>query len=259
MAERKTKRNARGLKRGGDFRICSEPIVHLAGDAGSLDVDETMPLPRVYDRPILFALARDERTIFAGWNIDWTSVFQKSVPADRQVYLRVIGGDGSERKRVAVEPMVAMHYLTTSGLHDPYRVEIGYYQAGDTWHSVAISDQVKMPLQVSPEIVDVDVATIPFHLSFQQLINLFGAANETLLAKVVSKFQNCVLNSRSPNELPPAASQILHKLNMSLPEVAAARRDFEKSNTAKLARRGRALLQFAGTSPSGGFEGNAGS
>jgi Domain of unknown function (DUF4912) len=217
-----------------------------------------MSLPRVYDRPILFAIARDERTIFVGWNIDWSCVFQKSMPADRQVYLRVIGGDGSERKRVAVEPMLAMYYLTTSGLHDPCRVEIGYYQPADTWHSVAVSDEVKTAPQKSLEIAEVDVATIPFHLRFQQLVHLFEAANGTPLAKVVSRFQNCALASRSPNELPSAATRILGALNLSLPEIAVARRDFEKSDTTKLARRRRALLQFAGTSSSRGFDGNTG-
>jgi hypothetical protein len=258
MAERKTKRNARRLKRRGDFRVCSEPIVRVVGNVGSTDVGGSMPLPCVYDRPILLALARDERTIFACWNIDWPTVFRKNMPADQQVYLRVTGSDGSERKRVAVEPMLAMHYLTTPGLQDPYRIEIGYYQPVDTWHSVAISDEVKMPRRGIPEMADIDVATIPFHLKFQKLVNLFGASNETPLAKVVSRFQNSALNSQ-PNELPPAGTQILRKLNLSLPAIAAERRDFEKCDAAKLAGHRRALLQFAGTSPSRGFEENAGS
>ncbi|HEY4271732.1 MAG TPA: DUF4912 domain-containing protein [Candidatus Udaeobacter sp.] len=218
-----------------------------------------MLLPRVYDRPILSAVARDERTIFACWNIDWPSVFRKIIPADRQVYLRVIGGDGSKGKRVAVEPMLAMHYLTTWGLPDPYRVEIGYYQPAGTWHSVAISDEVKTTPQGSPGMAPVDVATIPFHLGFEQLVKLFGATNETPLVNVVSRFQTQVLNRHRPNELPPAATQILRKLNLSLPAIAAARRDFEKTDSARFPRRRRALLRFAGTSPSRGFEGNAGS
>lgn len=256
MAERKTKRNARRSKRSGDFRVCSEPIIHLTGDARSPDADERMPLPRFYERPILFALARDERTIFAYWNVDWPSVFQKNMPADRQVYLRVIGRDGSEGKRVAVEPMLAMHYLTTSRLLDPYRVEIGYYQPAGTWHSVAISDEVNTTPQGSRGIAQVDVATIPFHLRFEQLVNLFGATKDTQLAKEVSRFQSCALNSR-PTELSQAATQILRKLNLSLPAIAAARRDFEKSDAAKLARRRRALLQFTEGSPSHGSEANA--
>ena len=122
MPERKTKRNARRSKGRGDFRVSSEPIVGPAGNVRSLDIAGTMGLPRSYGRPLLFAIARDERTIFACWNIDWPSVFQKRMPADRQVYLRVIADDGSERQRVAVEPMLAMHYLKISGFHNPYRV-----------------------------------------------------------------------------------------------------------------------------------------
>jgi hypothetical protein len=200
---------------------------------------------------------RDKRSIFAGWNIDWPSVFQKSVPADREVYLRVIDRDGSERKRVPVEPLLGVHCLTTSGLHGPYRVEIGYYQPAGTWHSVASSDEVKMPLEGNSEIAEVDVATIPFHLRFQHLVNLFGATNGAALAREVSGFQDLVLNSR-PNELPPGATQVLDKLNLSLTAIAAARRDFEKTDTVRLGRSRRALLQSAGTSPSRGFEGNAG-
>ena len=258
MAERKTKRNARRPKRRGDFRVCSEPIARVAGNIRSPDASGVVDLPRSYGRPVLFAIARDAHTVFVSWNIDWRSIFQKGMPADRQVYLRVIGDDGSEQKRLAVEPMLGLHCLTTAGLDDPYRIEIGYYQPGDAWHSVAISNEIKRPLEGSPEIDEDDVVTIPLHLSFQQLANLFETANDTPLANVVSRFQNCALNTR-PNELSPAARQILRKLNLSLPAMAAARRGFEKSDTTKLVRRRRALLQLVGTSPSRGFERNIGS
>lgn len=218
-----------------------------------------MALPRVYDRPILFAIAQDAHTIFASWNIDWRCIFEKAMPADRQVHLRVIGGDGLEHKRVAVEPMAGMHYLPTSPLHDSYRIEIGYFQPFDAWHSVAMSDEVKMPPNGGAEIADVDLATIPFHLSFQQLVNLFGSPNHTPLTKAISKVQKRVLTSHGPNELSPAETQILRKLNLGLPEIAAAQRDFEKSDIEKLARRKGALLRFAATSPSCGFEGESGS
>ncbi|MGE5208905.1 MAG: DUF4912 domain-containing protein [Alphaproteobacteria bacterium] len=216
-----------------------------------------MLLPHVYNGPILFAIARDERTIFVSWNIDWPGIFRKNMPADRQVYLRVCGSDGSEQKIVPVEPMLAVHYLTTSSLRGPHRVEIGYYQPAGRWHSVAISDEVSMSQKGSTGISGIDLATIPFHLRFQKLVNLFGTANGTPLAKVVSKFQNFALNSQ-PNKLPAATKHVLRKLNLSLPVIAAARRDFERSDTKKLARHRRALLQSAGTSPSRGFEGNAG-
>lgn len=233
-------------------------MVRLAEDGPLSDVHDCMGLTRVCEQPFLFAIARDAHTIFATWNIDWRSVFGKAMPADRQVHLRVIGGDGVIETRVTIEPMSAMHYLTISRLHDSYRVEIGYFQPFDTWHPVATSDEVKMPPRGSVELADVDVATIPFHLSFQQLANLFGAPNDTSVAKVVSGFQKRVLNS-DPNEATRSDTQILRNLNLSLAEIAAAERDFKKIDTEKLARRARAMFRFAATSPVRGFEANSGS
>ncbi len=254
MAKRKTKRNAGRLEARHGFKIRKDPMLHLAEDEPLPDVHDRMGLTRVCGQPFLFAIARDARTIFASWNIDWRSVFEKAMPADRQVHLRVIGGDGVVETRVAVEPMSAVHYLTISGLHDSYRVEIGYFQPFDTWHSVATSDEVEMPPHGSVELADVDLATIPFHLSFQQLANLFGAANDNSVARLVSEFQKRVLSSDKPNEATQSDTQILRNLNLSLSEIAAAERDFKKIDTEKLARRARAMFRFAATSPARGFE-----
>jgi len=199
---------------------------------------------RVYGQPFLFAIARDARTIFASWNIDWRSVFEKAMPADRQVHLRVIPGDGIVETTVAVEPMSAMHYVTISSLHDSYRVEIGYFQPFDTWHSVATSGEVDMPPQGSVELANVDFATIPFHLSFQQLANLFGAPNNTSVARLVSESQKRALSSAKPNEATPSDTQILRDLNLSRPEIATAERNFKKIDTEKLTRRARAMLSI---------------
>jgi Domain of unknown function (DUF4912) len=234
-------------------------MVQLAEDEPLPDAGDRMGLMRVCGQPLLFAIARDARTIFASWNIDWRSVFENAMPADRQVHLRVIDGDGVIETTVAVEPMGAMHHLTISGLHSLYRVEIGYFQPFDTWHSVARSDDVEMPPQGTVELADLDLATIPFHLSFQQLANLFGAANDASIARVVSEFQKRVLSNDKPNETARFNSRILHDLNLSLPEIAAAERDFKKIDTEKLARRARAMFRVAATSPVRGFRANPGS
>ena len=233
-------------------------MVHLAEDRPLPDAGDRMGLARVHGQPFLLAIARDARTIFTSWSIDWRSLFGKAMPADRQVHLRVIGGDGVVETRIAVEPMSAMHYLTLSALHGSYRVEIGYFQPFDIWHSVATSDEVEMPPYRSSELSDADLATIPFHLSFQQLANLFGAANGTSVARVVSEFQKRVLNGK-PNETTQFDTEILRNLNLSLPEIAASERDFRKIEPEKFARRARGMLRFAATSPAHGFEATAGS
>ncbi|HTH19320.1 MAG TPA: DUF4912 domain-containing protein [Candidatus Udaeobacter sp.] len=243
MTKRKTKRNARRSKTSHGFKICENPAVHLADDELLPDVERAGGT-RVHDQPFLFAIARDARTIFASWNIDWRSVFEKEMPADRLVHLRVIPRDGVVETTVAVEPMSAMHCVTISGLHNSYRVEIGYFQPFDTWHSVATSGEVEMPPQGSVELGDVDLATIPFHLSFQQLANLCGATNDMSLASSVSEFQKRVLSRDKLNAATPSDIQVLHSLNLSLSEIAAAERDFRKIDTEKLARRARAMLSI---------------
>src|ERR1700745_2224159 len=98
MTETKRKRNTRTLKAHGGFQISRESVVHLAADNRRQNVGGAVGLPRAYGPPTLFAIARDSRCIFAGWNIDWLSVFEKALPVDRQVHLRVYRADGLEEK-----------------------------------------------------------------------------------------------------------------------------------------------------------------
>src|SRR5437764_6350082 len=188
MAERKTKRNARTPMMLDGFRITRKPVVRPVGDCRLVETDN-VELPRVVGRPILFAIARDPRTLFVSWHIDWPSVFEKTMPVDRQVHLRLVGAEGVEEQRVTVEPMAATHFITMSGSHKPYRVEIGYYEPADFWNSVAISDEAMMPRNEIAQTADVDHAAIPFHMSFQQLTDLFGSGNNTAVGALISRFE----------------------------------------------------------------------
>lgn len=244
MTKREIKRNAaRSLTHRG-FKIRQGPVVDIAEVASPPDVQGRMGPTRVCGHPSLFAIARDPRTIFASWNINWRSVFEKAMPVDRQVHLRVIREGNIIETRVAVEPMSAMQYVTISGLHSSYRVEIGYFQPFDTWHFIATSGDVEMPPQGSVELADVEVATIPFHVSFQQLTKFLGAPDACSVARLVSELQNRVLTCRKPNDVAPSDPQILSSLNLSLPEIATAERNFRKIDTEKLARRTRAMLSI---------------
>ena len=187
MTEAKRKRNRGTLKARGGFRISREPVVYLAADNRRQNGGGAVGLPRAYGPPSLFAIARDSRCIFVGWNIDWLSVFEKSMPVDRQVHLRVYRADGLEEKTVTVEPMAETHYVSTSEAYGSYHVEIGYYQPADVWHSVAMSNEIVMPTHGITETADLDLVTIPFHLSFQQLAELLEPVNDTELATAISQ------------------------------------------------------------------------
>src|SRR5256885_16855918 len=255
MAETKRNRNAQGLKTRGGFRISRNPVVQVIADERH-DVPDGVRLPREYGARILFAIARDPRTIFASWNIDWLALFEQVIPRDRQVHLRVHGADGLEQKTVAVEPLAAMHYLTTSGTHASYRVEIGYYDPADVWHSVAMSQKIVMPTDDIAETADVDLATIPFHVGFQQLLDSFGASNGAAIANVVSDFQKRTVIAHKRGELGSHEEAILRKPDLSVSDVASAWVGFDQGGSAKLARRVRTLLRQGATSPSRGLGAN---
>jgi hypothetical protein len=253
MTKRKAKRNAGRSRARHGFKVCENPTVHLAGDSLLPEVNR-IGATRAHGRLSLFAIAHDARTIFASWQIDWRAVFQKGMPSDRQVHLRVIRRDGTMETAVAAEPMSAMHYVKTSGLHNAYCLELGYFQPFDTWNSLATSSEVEMPPQGTVELANVDLATIPFHIGFQQLASLFGTANGTPIARVVSEFQKRVLSSDKPNKATRSDTQILSSLNLSLDEMAAVERDFRKIDSGRLARRTRMLLAVGPSSPASGFQ-----
>src|SRR4029077_7246207 len=177
------------------FRISNGPVMNSAEEAGmsTADFGDVAELPRPHRAPELFAIARDPRTIFTYWSIDWPRLFEQTIPVDRQVHLRVYRGDGALEMSATVEPMAGRSFLTVSQHRGVYRVEVGYYQPEDVWNSVAISNEVTMPPDDIAQHADVDLATLPLHLSFQRLIDLFGVTNGAALAETISRFQKQAL------------------------------------------------------------------
>jgi hypothetical protein len=251
--KRKTNGNTQRSNARLGFHVSRKPVVHVTAEDRLDNGDDTAGLPHVYGPPILFAIASDSRTIFASWNIDWAAVFQEGAPVDKQVHLRIYRADGIEEKSSAVEPMATMHYVRADAPGASYHLEIGYYQPADAWHSVAVSNEVTLPPNGIAETEEVELVTIPFHLSFQHLVELLKPPTRTALAVVVSQFEKHVLGSDEPQSLRPKHRAILRKLGLSASDIAAARLGFDQTDGQKLARRTGELLGLGATSPSRGF------
>jgi hypothetical protein len=237
------------------FRISDGAVATLGENERAEFVPDAFDLPRVYGPPILFAIARDPRTIFACWNIDWPSVFKHATPVDRQVHLRIYRTDGTEETSAAVEPMAGHCDVAVSQPRGDYRVEIGYYAPEGVWNSAAASDEVTMPPENIAESMDLDLATIPFHLSFQRLIDLFRGSNGSdALSEIISRLQKRALSEEDRALLSPEEWEILRAMNLSLDEIDAAQRVFSiRASEAALRRRAEALLGFGSASPSRAF------
>jgi hypothetical protein len=238
------------------FHISTKPVVSPAENEESRALSNALEPPRFHGPPRLLAIARDPWTIFAYWNVDWPSIFKNAAPIDRQVHLRVHCTDGLEEKEAAVEPMAGMHYLTMSQRHRACRIEIGYYQPADIWHSVTMSNEIMIPPAETSEAERVDLATIPFHLRFQQLVDLFGAANNDALAIVMSRLQTRAVSNGRQEKLSSEERQTLRRAGVAPSELADARRAFNQIDREKLKREAEALPGLGATSPSRGFRGD---
>jgi len=255
MSRKKPKRRRRTSKSANDFRISVRPVVRseVEPDKVVRGLDH-VTLPPVCGAPVLVAIARDPRTIFLHWSIDWPTLFADTVPVDREVHLRVYQADSGEQQSTAVEPMAGSCYVTVPLRSGPYRIEMGYYQPADVWHSITTSNEVAMPRDDFVVNRNIDLATIPFHLKFQRLLDLVGAANGHAFAEIISRFHTRALACRPRKSLSADDSEILQAMNLSLDEIAAARRAFMRGmNSAALERLTEVILSFASTSPSSGF------
>jgi hypothetical protein len=181
--------------------------------------------------------------------VDWPAAFAKGLPADRCAHVR-IRQNGNE-KTVAVEPMSGSCAIEELEPGETYAVELGYYAPRETWNSVVTSNEVMMPF-ASQSDETVDVATVPFHLTFQRMLSLFRGKNGDDLAQTLAQFQERANRS----ELSRDEAEVLRALDLSpedLQKTAAARESLAKSE--RLRERGERL--FGGASPSEGFGGSS--
>ncbi len=229
------------------FRLNPEP--------GALSAQEDSLPPQFSGPALLFAIARDPRTIFAYWNIDWASEFSADEPQDRHVYLRVLDENGHDESESLVEPLLGSFYAAVARPRATYRVELGYYTTGRGWKSVASSEPITMPADAPSENTTVDVATVPFHLTFQKLVDLFRESNGDPLVVALSRLEDRIVAFAEKDvDLTPAGREVLRALNMSIDDLRAGRATFaEKPNESQLRKRAEAILGFGATSPAGGF------
>ena len=243
---------------GAEFVLSSEPVVPhdiSASEAAAIlrDYENLGELPRSYGGAFLFAIARDPHTLFVYWDIDWAAEFGDTPPSDRKAHLRVLWHEGIEESTVAVEPLAGSHLVRVIHARSSYRVEIGYYAPDSVWNSVGISSAVITPPDDVAESNGgpVDVATIPFHLSFQRIVDTFRSAkyDGDALAEIMGQLQHHADTSEAT--LPESERELLRALEAGLGEKEASQRAQLRNGPDVFASRERveSILGFGATSP----------
>jgi hypothetical protein len=240
---------------GSAFVLSNDPVVlheDLAGSGdGSRDYENLGELPRSYGNAFLFAIARDPHNVFAYWDVNWASTFGDTPPPDRKVCLRVLWHEGMEESKIAVEPMAGSQLLSVVHARSSYRIELGYYAPDNVWNSVAISSAVITPPDDVVEGEAVDVATIPFHLSFQRIVDSFRGSryDGDALAEIIGQLQHHADSSDAT--LPEEERELLRALDAARPDTEAEQRARLRSAPDVFASRERveSILGFGATSP----------
>jgi hypothetical protein len=250
---------------GAAFVLSNRPIIPLELQEQSpldpsRDYEKLGELPRSYGRSVLFGIARDPHTLFAYWEIDWRGAFGNKPPADRKVHLRVISEDGTEETTVTVEPFAGNHCVAVSQARSAYRIELGYHEPANVWNSVATSDAIRTPPDDVSESASIDVATVPFHLSFQRMVDAFRASkyDGDALVEIVSRLQE-LADLPGDTALTKTDRELLRAIDWSLSETDAMQRSRLRKSKDVFATRQRieSILGFGASSPGNGFGGSS--
>ena len=252
---------------GAAFVLSSRPIIPLelqeqSPHGSPRDYENLGELPRSYGRPVLFGIARDPHTLFAYWEINWQGAFGNKPPADRKVHLRVISEDGTEETKISVEPFAGNHCVAVSQARSTYRIELGYHEPADVWNSVATSDAIMTPPDDVSESASIDVATVPFHLSFQRMVDAFRASkyDGEALVEIVGRLQE---RADVPGDevLTKTDRELLRAIDWSLSETDAIQRSRLRKSEDAFGTRQRieSILGFGASSPANGLGGSGSS
>lgn len=231
------------------YKISEGPVTSSSLPRRDLP-NELTELPAHYGKPLLVAIARDPKTLFVCWSVDWQAAFTKGLPTDRSAHVRI--RQNKNEKTVAVEPMSGSCAVNELEPGETYSVELGYYAPAETWNCLVIGNEVMMPFASDSGAETVDVASIPFHLTFQRMLEALGRTDGDDLADALAKFQE----RASRSELSRDESDVLRALNLlpeDLQKRAAASESLAKSEW--IGERGGDFR--SGSSPSEGFGGSS--
>ena len=242
-----------------DFDLSSPTVdgtqVTAEDAAGRVDFDL---LPRAYGIPLVCALARNPTSLFVFWEIDWPALFARTAPRNRQVHLRLQNSDGTEISRIVIEPMAGYCDISVPNSDSSYRVELGYFDVKEAWHSAGSATAVNTPPDRLGDRLEETFATVPYHLSFQRLTDQLRAsadAGESVI-ELLARLQEKALMQAGSASLTSTEEEVLRAIAANLPGGwrDAAR---DPGGEIDLDRRLEEIMGFGSTSPTSALGGSS--
>jgi hypothetical protein len=197
---------------GEGFRISDEPVVR----SDRIPASENGALPASYDADVLYVIARDPKSLFVYWDLNWTRLFARAVISPRQVHLRIYREDGSIEGTREINPFRGHCYADVAAAGTGYYCELGCFE-DDKWTSLLRSRKAATPDDRMSEDLSAQFATLPLHLSFQRMLDILRAtqSNGPTLARSVAELQE------SASAIPSSATSEGSTEDAPLSDVAA--------------------------------------
>jgi hypothetical protein len=175
---------------GEGFHLSDKPVVRSnrvpASDQGVF----FRGLPVSHDTDLLYVIARDPKSLFVYWDLNWRRLFTRAGLSARQVHLRVYREDGSIEGTCEINPFRGHYYADVSSAGTGYYCEIGCFEDGE-WTSLVRSGEAATPQDRMSDDISAQFATLPIHLSFQRLLEMVRAPQSegATLARSVAALQ----------------------------------------------------------------------
>jgi len=165
---------------------------------------EAAELPVAYGTGRLFLAARDPHWLYANWDLTREQQSRyNALSADGHLVLRIFSGGEEGPAEIQVHPESRHWFAHVESAATQYVAELGCYQTGRKWKSIATSGATLTPPDTMSPDTTVAFATIPVDVPFEQLLAAVRqAAREHLpLAQALEE-----LRQRGQPELPGAAT-----------------------------------------------------
>jgi hypothetical protein len=157
----------------------------------------------------MYVVARDPHWLFTYWDFDYSKF-----PTPHQLLLQVFREDVLE-KTIEINEIARNWYLPVESANASYRVVFGFRDIQGNWHSVGQAGPTQTPPEAISTQWDTLFATVPFHLTFNLLVDVVEAAKAggEPLTEALAQLQRAAIDAggRSPN-WGPAQLQILETL-----------------------------------------------
>jgi uncharacterized protein len=139
-------------------------------------------LPESYGTRQLFLTARDPHWLYAHWDFSREQLQQyNALSSDGHLVLRVFRGavEGEPLAQIHLHPESRAWFAPVPAAGVKYLAELGYYEAGHQWVSLARSGATFTPPDSLSEDTSIRFATIPAEVPFAELLALVkGAVRE---------------------------------------------------------------------------------